>query len=121
MPFGIGPGELLIVLALALLILGPKRLPEAGRSLGGGLREFRESVSGRKRDEDDGGDAGATASGGDDGVRASRQTVPVDHAVVVQAQQRDDVADVGRVLDPASGGAHLAGEDRVMDHAAVGE
>jgi sec-independent protein translocase protein TatA len=53
MPFGIGPAELLIVLVLALIILGPKRLPEVGRSLGGGLREFRESTSIGKRDAHD--------------------------------------------------------------------
>lgn len=41
----IGPMELIVVLAIALLILGPKRLPAAGRSLGRGLREFKESVA----------------------------------------------------------------------------
>ena len=46
----IGPLELVIVLAIALIVLGPKRLPDAGRSLGRGLREFRDSVSGRDRD-----------------------------------------------------------------------
>jgi sec-independent protein translocase protein TatA len=51
----IGPMELIIVLAIALIVLGPKRLPDAGRSLGRGLREFKDSVSGRERDvlEDD--------------------------------------------------------------------
>lgn len=43
---GIGPTELVVVLVLALLILGPKRLPEAGRSLGTGLREFKDSITG---------------------------------------------------------------------------
>jgi sec-independent protein translocase protein TatA len=43
----IGPTELIIVLVIALLILGPKRLPAAGRSLGEGLREFKDSISGR--------------------------------------------------------------------------
>ena len=41
----IGPMELIIVLVLALLILGPKRLPDAGRSLGRGMREFKDSLS----------------------------------------------------------------------------
>jgi sec-independent protein translocase protein TatA len=41
----IGPMELIVVLALALIILGPKRLPDAGRSLGRGMREFREAIS----------------------------------------------------------------------------
>jgi sec-independent protein translocase protein TatA len=43
----IGPTELIIVLIIALLILGPKRLPSAGRSLGQGLREFRDGIAGR--------------------------------------------------------------------------
>jgi sec-independent protein translocase protein TatA len=43
----IGPTELIVVLIVALLILGPRRLPAAGRSLGQGIREFRESITGR--------------------------------------------------------------------------
>ena len=42
-----GPLELLIVLGLALIVLGPKRLPDAGRSLGRGMREFKDSLTGR--------------------------------------------------------------------------
>ena len=40
------PTHLLFVLVIALLVLGPKRLPEVGRSLGKGLRDFKEAVSG---------------------------------------------------------------------------
>ncbi len=53
MPFGIGVQELLIVLVLALIILGPKRLPEVGRSIGSGMREFKDSISGGRRDDED--------------------------------------------------------------------
>jgi len=50
----VGPMELAIVLVVALLVLGPKRLPEVGRSLGNGIREFKDSLSGEgHRDEDD--------------------------------------------------------------------
>ena len=44
----IGPMELAVVLLIALLILGPKRVPAAGRSLGQGLREFKESITAAK-------------------------------------------------------------------------
>lgn len=49
----IGPMELVIVLAIALIVLGPKKLPEVGRSIGNGMREFKESLSGDRRDDDD--------------------------------------------------------------------
>jgi sec-independent protein translocase protein TatA len=52
MPFNLGPGELLLILAIALVVLGPKKLPEVGRSLGKGMREFKESISGRDDDEE---------------------------------------------------------------------
>ena len=41
-----GPMELIVILGIALLIFGPKKLPDLGKSLGGGLRSFKESVSG---------------------------------------------------------------------------
>jgi TatA/E family protein of Tat protein translocase len=46
MPFGISIWELLILLVVLLLIFGAKRLPEMGRSLGRGMREFKDSVTG---------------------------------------------------------------------------
>jgi sec-independent protein translocase protein TatA len=48
----IGPLELIVVLAIALMVLGPKKLPEVGRSVGRGLREFKETVAGRDTDDD---------------------------------------------------------------------
>ena len=50
---GIGMTELIIVLVIALIVLGPKRLPEAGRSLGRGMREFKDSLSGGSKHDDD--------------------------------------------------------------------
>jgi sec-independent protein translocase protein TatA len=49
----IGPLELAIVLIIALVVFGPKRLPELGRSLGRGIREFRGSLSGEREDDDE--------------------------------------------------------------------
>jgi sec-independent protein translocase protein TatA len=49
---GIGPMEIAIVLVIALVVLGPKRLPAAGRSLGQGLREFKDGVIGREPSDD---------------------------------------------------------------------
>ena len=49
----IGPMELIIVLVVVLLIFGPKRLPGLGKQLGTGMREFKESISGKDRDDDD--------------------------------------------------------------------
>ena len=51
MPGFIGPTEIIILLVVALLVFGPKRLPEMGRSIGKGMREFKNSVSGK--DDDD--------------------------------------------------------------------
>jgi len=48
----VGPLELAIVLIIALVVFGPKRLPELGRSLGRGIREFRGSVSGEDSEEE---------------------------------------------------------------------
>ncbi len=49
---GIGLPELLIVLVLALIVLGPKKLPEVGKSLGRGMKEFKDSVSGHGKDDE---------------------------------------------------------------------
>jgi sec-independent protein translocase protein TatA len=48
----IGPLEIVVVLIIALIVFGPKRLPELGRSLGKGIREFRGSLGGEHDDED---------------------------------------------------------------------
>jgi sec-independent protein translocase protein TatA len=53
----IGPVELAIVLVIVLLIFGPKRLPGLGRQLGSGMREFKDSITGSKSDDDDRDDA----------------------------------------------------------------
>lgn len=61
----IGPMELAVVLVIALVVLGPRRLPEAGRSLGRGLREFRGGIRG-----DEVAPHPPTLAEGDEGSRA---------------------------------------------------
>ena len=49
----IGPMELIVVLVIALIVLGPKKLPEVGKSLGKGMREFKESISNMGSNDDE--------------------------------------------------------------------
>ncbi len=54
MPGNVGWQGLVVILIILLLVFGPKRLPEMGRSIGRGMREFKDSLSGRgDEDEDD--------------------------------------------------------------------
>lgn len=48
----VGPFELIIVLVIALVIFGPKRLPDLGKSLGSGMREFKQSLAGEHDDDE---------------------------------------------------------------------
>jgi sec-independent protein translocase protein TatA len=72
----IGPLEIAIVLVIVLLIFGPKRLPDLGRSMGRGMREFKDSITGK--DDDDGdkeiesGDTVKTASADDEAARTAK-------------------------------------------------
>jgi sec-independent protein translocase protein TatA len=58
----IGPTELIIVLVIVLVIFGPKRLPGLGKQLGTGMREFKDSITGKDKDEDDAGDTRVQAN-----------------------------------------------------------
>jgi sec-independent protein translocase protein TatA len=48
----VGAPELIVILVIALLVLGPKKLPEVGRSVGRGMREFRDSLAGDDHDDE---------------------------------------------------------------------
>jgi sec-independent protein translocase protein TatA len=52
MPGWISPWELLILALVVLLVFGPKRLPEMGKSLGKGMREFKSAITGKDDDEE---------------------------------------------------------------------
>ena len=58
----IGPLEIVLILIVALVIFGPKRLPELGRSAGKGIREFKNSVTGKDDDDEDSSTIEATFS-----------------------------------------------------------
>ena len=73
MPLGIGLPEILIVLVIVLVVFGPKRLPDLGRSLGSGMREFKDSITGNKDDDDEPSKiTAARADESDDAVSRSR-------------------------------------------------
>ena len=74
MPSGIGLPEVIIVLVIALLFFGPKRLPDLGRSLGSGLREFKDSITGNSKDDDEPAEIAPAAA-------AARKPEPHDDAV----------------------------------------
>ena len=74
MPGWIGPWEIAILLIVALLVFGPKRLPEMGRSIGKGMREFKDSVSGKDVDDE------------------PRELQSTDSTTSSQARERDTVA-----------------------------
>ena len=56
----VGPMEIIIVLVIALIVLGPKRLPEMGKSVGRGMREFKNALTMDDDDDDDDVDVIAT-------------------------------------------------------------
>jgi sec-independent protein translocase protein TatA len=79
----IGPPELLIVLVIVLVIFGPKRLPGLGRSLGSGMREFKESITGKgSRDDEDDEKSDSTSQANAALGRPDEDTAPLEGDVV---------------------------------------
>jgi sec-independent protein translocase protein TatA len=70
----IGPLEIAIVLVIVLLIFGPKRLPDLGRSMGRGMREFKDSITGKDDDNDsiESGDTVTSASSDEERKAAAK-------------------------------------------------
>lgn len=85
----VGPLELAIILVIVLVIFGPKRLPGLGRSLGSGMREFRDSITGKtKADEDE-------------AAEPERATLPASEVQKPEEQREPEVgAEIGS--DPRS-------------------
>jgi sec-independent protein translocase protein TatA len=87
----IGPLELAIVLIIALVIFGPKRLPELGRSVGRGIREFKSSVTGEDKDDEDIAEAkreeleeSSKAQAGPEGAAGAGTDEPLEGEVVAE-------------------------------------
>ena len=87
MPFQLGLPEVILVLVVALLFLGPKRLPEAGRSLGRGIREFKDGITGGKDDDEDDAERPALS-------QSTAQPAPVSPAAAPSEAERQS-AEVG--------------------------
>jgi sec-independent protein translocase protein TatA len=80
----IGPLEIAIVLVIALIVFGPKRLPELGSSLGRGIREFKETVTGERKDDDDEDDVKAI------GASQATATTPVEKPAEAEKVAHDE-------------------------------
>ena len=85
------PMELMVIAVIALIVLGPSRLPEAARSLGKGMREMRDSFQGSGGDEDDG--------GGSDRRRPDDPSDDPDDGGVDNAASSDELSD-GQTDEP---------------------
>ena len=91
----IGPMELIIVLVIVLVVFGPKRLPGLGRQLGSGMREFKDSITGKDSDSDDeDGTAGLAAA--PEEARAPKQAPPSPDAETVTGEARPQDQPVSR-------------------------
>jgi sec-independent protein translocase protein TatA len=84
----VGVPELLIVLFIVLLLFGTKRLPGLGRQLGGGLREFKDAITGKDSDDDD-----KTADEGPRAASSERRALPAPKADAPAPDDEQPVAE----------------------------
>ena len=86
----IGPLELAIVLVIVLIIFGPKRLPGLGRQLGSGMREFKDSITGKDKDKEDDEDQDAFGQPADRARRAELDPTAAEPEVITGEARRED-------------------------------
>jgi sec-independent protein translocase protein TatA len=86
----IGPLELGIVLLIVLVVFGPKRLPGLGRQLGSGMREFKDSITGKDKDKDDDEDRDAVDAPEQRPSRAELDPTAAEPEVVTGEARRED-------------------------------
>jgi sec-independent protein translocase protein TatA len=84
----IGPLELGIVLLIVLIVFGPKRLPGLGRQLGSGMREFKDSITGKDKDDDE--DRDTVAASADAPKKSRLDPSPAEPEVVTGEARRED-------------------------------
>jgi sec-independent protein translocase protein TatA len=84
----IGPLELGIILLIVLIVFGPKRLPGLGRQLGSGMREFKDSITGKDKDDDEERDAFGESA--DAREKSSLDPSPAEPEVVTGEARRED-------------------------------
>jgi sec-independent protein translocase protein TatA len=83
----IGPLELAILLLIVLIVFGPKRLPGLGRQLGSGMREFKDSITGKDKDEEEKDAFGTPA---DQSRRAELDPTAAEPEIVTGEARRED-------------------------------
>ena len=74
----VGPMEILVVLLVALIVFGPKRIPELGQSLGKGIREFKASLEGNDDDQPAKGERGPATAGTEPRTLAAADPEPAE-------------------------------------------
>jgi sec-independent protein translocase protein TatA len=84
----LGPLELGIILLIILIVFGPKRLPGLGRQLGSGMREFKDSITGKDKDDDEERDAFGESA--DAREKSSLDPSPAEPEVVTGEARRED-------------------------------
>lgn len=108
--FGIGMPELLLIMALALVFIGPKKLPDVARALGRGMREFRNAADDLKRTVDV--EAQVIAPDEQEKVHVRQNTDPDTLKHADKDQENNSAADENAAQDVETSGVEIAAEEK---------